>query len=73
MTETRNVMPSDVAAWCRGMDCKLNGKKAVIVGWSNRFAVVGTIDGTISGEWAWRVVDRVMRRDRCFHIWEERS
>lgn len=61
-----NIKHSDVATWCRGFDCTLNGKKATICGWSNQFATIATLDNTQSFEWAWPIVDRIMKSGRKF-------
>ena len=58
---------SDVAAWCRTFDCKLNGKTATISGWANDFATIATLDGQQSFEWSWEAVDRIMRSGRQFN------
>lgn len=62
----KSTKRSDIAAWCRTFDCKLNGKLAVICGWSNDFATIAALDGSQQFDWAWETVDRIMRRDRNF-------
>ncbi len=66
MEQERKPKPSDVAAWCRTFDCKLNDKTATISGWSNPFATISTLDNTQSFEWSWVAVDRIMRNGRKF-------
>ena len=43
-----------------GETCWLNGKEAKVTGRLNRFATVGTLDGSQRFEYSWHTVNRVM-------------
>ena len=58
---------SRIAEWCRGMDCRLDGEKATISGWSNDFATISRLDGGGSYEWSWQAVNRIMQNGRNFY------
>lgn len=64
---THKKRRSDVAAWCRGFDCRLDDKLATISGWDRDFATVTTLEQpSYSQEFSWEAVDRVMRNGRRF-------
>ena len=54
-----------------GCDCTLNGKPARVRGRLCRYAKVGETFGGPEYDWAWPVVDRVMRRDGAFRVYGE--
>lgn len=58
---------SDVASWCRGMDCRLDGEKATISGWGNDFATISSLETGASYEWSWQAVNRIMQNGRNFY------
>ncbi len=45
----------------------LNGKQAVICGRLNPFAVVRALDGSISAEFSWQAVSRIIEKGGNFH------
>lgn len=49
-----------------GQSCTLNGKPAKITGRLLPHGIVSEINGPISHEWAWKTIDRIMRKDKAF-------
>lgn len=60
---------SEVAMWCRGLPCKLDGEKAKITGWGSRFATIASIESPKASEFSWATVNRVMKADGHFKIY----
>ena len=48
--------------------CILNGKPARVVGRSNPFATVASLDGQLEGNWSWESVDSTMNGKKSFFV-----
>lgn len=48
--------------------CTLDGRPASVAGFALPFGVVRSLDGKMSGEWAWETIVRIMERDGKFTL-----